>query len=209
MHGYAICHFGEHTVDSVFSSCRAYVQFSRCLHRRCSQKKAVLNFESGFEHQFRSHTMPQFPGDGAFLAEARQAAAHLRRHLETHGVLWKMDAEDIEEGRRSSKKGITDYLFAQHTLLEPLCLIWPSSDVKNGGEYGGRQARSAAEKRNKRNKSSPRRYGCTLKRDRRIRSGFLACSALSALLAINSKLSFGGTSIQRNKSNGTRNSEVV
>jgi hypothetical protein len=43
------------------------------------------------------------------------------------------------------------------------------------------------------------------KRDRRIRSGFLACSA-PALLAINSKLSSAVHLPQRNKFNGTGNS---
>ena len=46
-----------------------------------------------------------------------------------HGVLYKVCAEDVEGGRRSLRMGIIDRLFAQHTLPEPLYLIWPSSDV--------------------------------------------------------------------------------
>ena len=56
--------------------------FPGCLHRCCSKKKAVLDFESGFVHQFRSHDLPQIPVWSVLRAEARLDFTLLRPHRE-------------------------------------------------------------------------------------------------------------------------------
>ena len=122
MYARAICHFGQYPVDSVFSSCRAYVQFSGGLHRCCSQKKAVLDFESGIEHQLRSHNLPQFQVCSV-LERKPGTPSHIGGEISISQRSRLSGCRGFRIGPKIAKDWNVDCLFAKHTPMESLYLI--------------------------------------------------------------------------------------
>jgi hypothetical protein len=136
------CHFRQYPVYGIFRSSCADVKFPGCLHRCCSQKKAVLDFQSGFVNQLRPHDLPQFPVWSVLEQKDRLAIAFGRRNPD-FPPFQPDGCRGFRGGPKIRRVWVVDRLFAKHTPTLLLLLILTESGTRPAMVPGSLRVHSA------------------------------------------------------------------